>query len=109
MSQIFVSGPIFNSCKRTGTFLVNSSNIFCTFYRKRTKTLITNPKHFSLQSNVLNKYVKFEVCGLYGKRDFHVQKLNLKKSFTDRFLSYSWTSNRIFVNFLFFQSYQNQL
>ena len=33
----------------------------------------------SLHSNVFNKYEKFEVCGLYGNRDIHIQKIKFKK------------------------------
>ena len=38
-----------------------------------------NLRHNSLDSNVLNMYGKYQVGGMYNKRDIHVQKIKIKK------------------------------
>ena len=65
--------------KKTGNFLVNILNIFSTFYRKLTRAYIENLRQSSLNSNVFNTYIKFELFDLYGKKDIEVQKIKVKK------------------------------
>ena len=66
-------------CQKTGNFLFIFLNILSKFYRKQTKTYIKNLRHSSLDSNVFNMYVKFQICNLHNKRGVHVQKIKVKK------------------------------
>ena len=38
-----------------------------------------NLRHSSLDSNVFNMYGKYQVGGIYNKKDIHVQKIKVKK------------------------------
>ena len=77
MSQIYFHVLIFILCHKTGNFLFISLIIFSIFKRKQTKTYIKNLRHSSLDSNVFNMYIKFQVCNLHNKRDIHVQKIKV--------------------------------
>ena len=69
---------VFNLCKKTGNFfLFIFLNIFSRFFKKQTRTYIKNLRHSSLDSNVLNMYVKYQVCNLHNERGIHVQKIKV--------------------------------
>ena len=68
---------VFILCQKTGNFLFNFLNIFSRFYRKQTRTYIKNLRDHSLDSNVFNMYITFQVCNSHSKRDIHVQKIKV--------------------------------
>ena len=55
-----------------------------------------NLRHSSLNSNVVNAYVKFQGCVMHNKRDIHVQKIKVKKHFFRYILHSAW---ELFVYF----------
>ena len=81
-------------CQKTGNFLIFILHIFSRFYRKQTKTYIKNLRHSSLDSNILNIYLKFQTCNLHNKRAIHVQKIKVKKIILE-FMPYCLTGSTV--------------
>ena len=55
-----------------------------------------NLRQSSLNSNVFNAYVKFQMCVMHNKRDNHVQKIKNKNFFFRYILHSAW---ELFVYF----------
>ena len=75
--RLFVYILVFILCQKTGHFFFGGGNIFSRFHRKDTSGHIQNLRHSSLDSNVFNMYVQFQVFNLHDKRDIHVQKIKV--------------------------------
>ena len=73
---------VFILCKKTGNILVIFLNIFSTFYKKRMRICIRNLRQFSLHSNVLSMYQRFQAYNVHSKGDSYVQKIKVKNTFS---------------------------
>ena len=58
-----------------------------------------NLRHSSLNSNVFNAYVKFQMCVMHNERDIHIQKIKVKKHFLDTFCTRP--GNRLSISIFF--------
>ena len=65
--------------KKRVTFYLFLLIFFLDFLKKQTRAYIKILRHSSLDSNVVNMYVRFQGCNLYNQRDIHGQKIKVKK------------------------------
>ena len=75
--RFFVYILVFILCQKTGNYLFIFGNIFSRFHRKQTRGHVKSLRHSSLDSNVFNMYVQFQVLKLHDKINIHVQKIKV--------------------------------
>ena len=70
---------VFVVCQKMGNFLFIFLIFFCYIKKKRTRSSIKN----SLKKNAFNAHVKFQTWIVHSERDVHVQKIKVRKYFSN--------------------------
>ena len=78
MSDSYFSPSFLFYLKKWVTFYLFFRIFFLDFLRKKTRTCITNLRHSSLDSNVFDMYVRFQLSNLHIERAIHVQKIKVQ-------------------------------
>ena len=84
MSQNFKIGLSFFLCQKNGKFLLFFHNYFSRFHKIKSRTYIKNLRHYSLQLNVLCRYVQCHAWGMINKGVILVPNNKVKKSSDSR-------------------------
>ena len=86
VSVVFLKSYFLFYVKKRVTFYLFFRIFFLDFLKKQTRAYIKILRHSSLDSNVFNMYVRFEVCNLYNEKVIDVQKIKVKRLIFEYFL-----------------------